>query len=174
MSEICQICNLGFESTTTNFCTTKECFHNFHTNCLLLYSVQSTKHSVRCPYPSCDKLICEEDEQSEDRERTDSMPLLIDEETVSRIFYENVNRERRGSMPLWQSETQLLEESMNRERRDSMPSLMDEEQYQRWQYETWQSETQLLEESMNRASRSRSDFTIHVHAGVVHVGVNAE
>ena len=63
MSEICQICNLGFESTTTNFCTTKECFHNFHTNCLLLYSVQSTKHSVQCPYPECDKLICEEDAQ---------------------------------------------------------------------------------------------------------------
>ena len=104
MSEICQICNLGFESTTTNFCTTKECFHNFHTNCLLLYSVQSTKHSVHCPYPDCDKLICEEDEQTEDRERSDSMPSLIDEEQYQ----------------TWQSETQLLEESMSRaSRRDS-------------------------------------------------------
>ena len=61
MSEICQICNLGIESTTTNFCTTNECFHNFHTNCLLLYSAQSTNHSVQCPFPGCNKLIYEDD-----------------------------------------------------------------------------------------------------------------
>jgi hypothetical protein len=81
MSEICQICNIEFESVPTNICNT-DCGHKFHTNCLLLHAYNnSTKHSVQCPYPECEENILQSDEtDDESKSETDygEMPALVD------------------------------------------------------------------------------------------------